>query len=124
MKQYLLRIEFRYNRPHSNPRLSGNYSKFTTLGVYDELSEAVHIGNEYLKKLPKTFTVRYNDTFKVKGLFGNPDLLVTNVCYGDKVQFFFKIEPLHFDPLDLVINEVLESDKEYRKQKLEELNDD
>ena len=114
MTKELLTIEFRY---HDTPRAhwhSGHKTKTITIGMYDTLEEAVTEGNKALKVLSEKFEVRADDRFKVRGLLGQPDRLVTNTCYPTKgIQYFAKIEKMVFDDLSETINETFEAFKRY-----------
>lgn len=85
----LLRIEFRWNEHEYK-------SKRITIGVYDTIEEAVTAGNNLLASLNNEFEIRADDKFSVKGKWGIPTRLVTNVCYKDHVKFFAKIEQLNY----------------------------
>ena len=103
MQKELLEIEFRYNdRPIG--------SCPATSGIFDTLEEAVKAGNETLKVLSEHFQVRADDRFKVRGLFGTPDRLVTNCCYTTKgIAYFARITPLNFDDLSESIAEAFKA---------------
>jgi hypothetical protein len=78
MKKELLTIEFRYHDRPMGECDSVYKTKRITLGVFDTLKEAIDEGNKALEVLSKTFEVRHDDKFKIKGLFGLPNRLVTN----------------------------------------------
>ena len=86
------------------------------------MEEAVEKGNEVLKALSeKGFEIRSYDRFKVEGLFGFPDRLVSNCCYPTKgIQYFAKITPLKFDDLDSMIQETFDAYERYKFYKTEE----
>lgn len=113
MEKYLLTFEFRYTGMNKHKDDYRDYSKTITMGIYDTITEAVNFGNECLPILAETFEIGRNDRFKVSGLFGAPDTLVTNTCYKDKVHFFGKITTLNFTPLKEMITESIESRKQY-----------
>jgi hypothetical protein len=124
MKKELLNVEFRYQYFDSIGERQ-HKTKTITIGIYDTLEEAVAAGNKTLETLAKTFEVRPDDKFKVKGLFGFPDRLVTNCCYPTKgVQFFAHIESLVFedagDDLNMHINEIFNLIKKPAKPKASE----
>ena len=114
MTKELLTIEFRY---HDTPRAdwhSGHKTKTITIGVFDTLEEAVTEGNKALKILSEKFEVRANDRFKVRGLLGQPDRLVTNTCYPTKgIQYFAQITKLNYDDLGETITETFDAFKRY-----------
>lgn len=110
----LLTIEFRYNDKPRGDWDGPSRQKTITIGVFDTLGEAVNAGNEALKVLSKHFEVRINDCFKIHGLFGLPDRLVSNNCYSTKeITYFAKITPLNFNPLSEAISEVFEATNNY-----------
>lgn len=117
----LLTIEFRYlDRPEGEWD-SGHPRKTITIGIFDTLEEAVKEGNEALKVLSEHFEIRANDCFKVHGLFGNPNRLVTNCCYPTKgISYFAKITPLKFDDLSDTIKETFDAYERYKSYKEEE----
>lgn len=115
-------MEFRY-RDRLNSRGFGERPiKKITIGVFDTLKEAVEKGNEVLNTLSeKGFEIRSDDRFKVKGLFGLPERLVSNCCYPTKgIQYFAEITPLKFEDLDSVIQETFDAYERYNSYKTEE----
>ncbi len=113
MEKQLLDIEFRYSKVPKSEYDSDCGSRTVTIGIYDSLEEAVKEGNNVLNKLKKWF--KFNNCFKVHGLFGNPDRLVTN-CFSDqKVQFFAHIRKLEFLDIDNVIDEAFANSEKYSK---------
>ena len=115
MKKELLTIEFRYNDKKPENDDYSCISKTITIGIYDTLNEAVKEGNKTIGILSKHFEVRRDDKFKVSGLFGMPDRLVTNCCYTTKgVSFFAEITSLNFDDLETTINEAFVSSDRYK----------
>ncbi|HYD91705.1 MAG TPA: hypothetical protein VEA37_09500 [Flavobacterium sp.] len=119
MKKFLLTFEFRYMDKPYNEDFSGHTSKTVTIGIYDTIDEAVKAGNDCLTnfKAPD-FDARQTDKFKVKGLWGSPDTLVTNTCYSkDKVTYFGKIDTLQFKDLSETIKETFEARKRYEDYK-------
>ncbi len=102
----MLTVEFRYNEND----IDGNRrckTKTITIDIFDTLEGAVLHGNETLKTLSETFEVRSDDKFKVNGLFGMPDRLVTNTCYPTNgVCYFAKITSLDFNSLSETIEEI------------------
>lgn len=108
MQKELLTIEFRYYTTIEG--ITGHQNKVITIGVFDTLIEAINIGNDCLKVLAKSFEVKSDDVFELKGLFGRPKRLVTNTCYPTKgVEYFAKITQLRFDDLASIITEVLQN---------------
>lgn len=106
MQKELLEIEFRYNDRPIGSRPATSCSKTIAIGIFDTLEEAVKAGNETLKVLSEHFQVRADDRFKVRGLFGTPDRLVTNCCYTTKgIAYFARITPLKFNDLSETIAE-------------------
>lgn len=76
-RKQLLTVEFRYNDVPRNGERSGYTTETLTIGIYDSLEEAVEAGNNTLEIFSEFFDFR-KERFKVKGLFGAPDKLVTN----------------------------------------------
>lgn len=110
MKKELLTVEFRYNDKPKYCTECRYVSKTVTIGIFDSLEEAVKVGNDTLRELSKSFEVRDNDVFKIQGLFGFPDRLITNTCYPTKgVQYFAHIESLDFCDLPTTITEAFNS---------------
>lgn len=108
MQKELLTIEFRYRKLIDG--IMEYQFKTITIGVFDTLIDAIDKGNECLKSLAKSFEVRSDDHFKLKGLFGKPKRLVTNTCYPTKgVEYFAKITQLRFDDLVSKLTEVLQN---------------
>ena len=122
MQKELLTVEFRYHDRPDSCGFGEHPIKKITIGVFDTLKEAVEKGNEVLKTLSeKGFEIRSDDRFKVKGLFGLPERLVSNCCYPTKgIQYFAKITPLKFDDLDSMIQETFDAYERYKFYKTEE----
>lgn len=117
----LLTIEFRYNDRPKGDWDGTHHKKTITIGVFDTLEEAVRKGNEVLKVLSEHLGKRANDCFKVNGLFGSPDRLITNNCYSTKgITYFAKITPLKFDDLLTTIKETFDAYERYKSYKEEE----
>lgn len=119
----LVTIEFRYHDKPNNQGVGECKSKTITIGIYDTLEEAVKEGNKAIQKLAeKGFQVRSDDHFKIHGLFGYPNRLVSNCCYSTKgVQYFAKITKLEFDDIFKVIDNCFKSHirwLEYKKKSL------
>lgn len=108
----LLTVEFRYNdyTPH-NEFETGYKTKTITLGVFDTLEEAIAEGNKALEILSKS--VKIKERFKLRGLFGRPDRLVTN----NQMWIFAKIEQLRFNDLSETVTEVFAALKRYKDYK-------
>ena len=126
MQKELLEIEFRYNdRPiGSRPVFPFRYP-FLAAAQEVDLVKPVKAGNETLKVLSEHFQVRADDRFKVRGLFGTPDRLVTNCCYTTKgIAYFAKITPLKFDDLSETIAETFKAYDRYRQYRREQENDE
>lgn len=69
--------------------------------------------------------VREDDRFKVRGLFGTPDRLVTNCCYTTKgIAYFARITPLKFNDLSETIAETFKAYDRYRQYRREQENDE
>ena len=105
----VLKLEFRYSK-----KLQGGEKQFKsktiTIGIFETIEEAVEKGNTLLNSLSKVFVVRATDRFKVIGLSGLPDRLVSNCCYPTKgVQYFAKIEQLNFEPVTNTIQDIFKN---------------
>lgn len=124
MQKELLTIEFRYNDRPSVICPATSCKKIITIGIFDSLEEAVRAGNETLKTLSKHFQVRDDDRFKVHGLFGNPDRIVTNTCYPTNgIVYFARITPLKFTCLSETIAETFRAHERY-KQYYQEIDEE
>lgn len=124
MQKELLEIEFRYHDRPIGSCPATSCSKTIAIGIFDTLEEAVKAGNETLKVLSEHFQVRSDDRFKVRGLFGTPDRLVTNCCYTTKgIAYFAKITPLKFDDLSETIAETFKAYDRYRQYRREQENE-
>lgn len=121
MIKELLTIEFRYHDKPISDDFSGHSTKTITIGVFDNLEEAIAKGNECLQILSKSFEIRTDDKFQLKWLFGSPKRLVSNTCYPTKgIQYFAKITPLNFENLDETIAETFKALDRYKEHKLNE----
>lgn len=114
----MVSIEFRYyDAPKFNR--SARKTHTVTVGIYDDLKQAVEAGNKALITLSDSFEVR--EVFKIKGLLGFPDKLVTNTCYAKTgIEFFAKITTLHFDDLPEAISETMQAVERYKAYKKRE----
>lgn len=118
MTKELLTIEFRYHDKPKSEAFSGCETKTITIGVFDTLEDAVVEGTKVVAELAKSFEVRHDDKFAIKGLFGLPNRLVTNCCYPTKgIQFFAKITKLEFNSLDETIAETFKAFDRYKEYK-------
>jgi hypothetical protein len=114
MNKELLTIEF---------RTYGAISKTTTIGIFDNLEEAIKKGNEVITELARYFEVRADDKFKIRGLFGNPERLVTNCCYPTQgIEYFAKITKLEFTTIEETINDIVKRKNKYLLEQEEEEN--
>lgn len=132
MTKYLVQIEFRY---HDAPRsMDGStcMDKYTTIGVYDTFEQACIDGNKLLETMESKFSLhRYPDGSAATrerfsengGPFGRKNILVTNMAYlATPFEFYAKITPLSYTPIDKVVEDVLNSVARYREYQLQ-LND-
>ena len=125
MQKELLEIEFRYHDRPIGSCPATSCSKTIAIGIFDTLEEAVKAGNETLKVLSEHFQVRADDRFKVRGLFGLPDRLVTNCCYTTKgIAYFARITPLKVNDLSETIAETFKAYDRYRQYRREQENDE
>lgn len=113
-RKQLLTVEFRYNDIPRNGERSGYTKETLTIGIYDSLEEAVEAGNNTLEIFSEFFDFG-RDRFKVKGLFGAPEKLVTNKTGN----IFAKITTLHIcddaGELRSFSQKVLEAKDRYKK---------
>lgn len=106
MKKQLLKVEFRYNKVDAEGNIQCK-SRTIHIGVYNKIDIAVKWGNKLLDQLSTRFEVRGGDRFRVNGLFGYPDRLVSNCCYPTKgVTYYAKIEELDFDLVTNVLEDI------------------
>lgn len=120
-----LEIEFRYTDSNKNRDDYIIRNRFVTIGLFDTIEEAVIKGNEALKLLSdKGFEVRVTDRFKVKGLFGNPNRLVSNTVYNDKVTYFAKITNLSTNNINDIIEEAFKGCTRYNEYKIKEAQEE
>lgn len=120
MTKELLKIEFRYeDEPDSIG--STHKTKTITIGIYDTLEEAVKEGNKCLQVLKEYFEVRGDDKFKVVGLFGAPQRLVTNCCYPTRgIQYFASIIKQDYADLSETIKETFKARDRYEAHRRKE----
>jgi len=119
-------IEFRYSDKKKSWDDSSPINKFFMVGLYETIEEAVNAGNDALNILKKRgFELRANDRFKVNGLFGSPDRLISNTCYTNgKATFFAKITNVSSGDLNSVIDETIEAKQRYCEFKKTQSEDD
>lgn len=111
MKKYLLTFEFRYESVPVHEDAGGHKTKTVTVGIYDNIEDAVVHGNNALQSVSPLFDIR--DKFKVKGLWGLPDKLVTNTFTKDRVHFFAKITVLDFSNLQAIATTAIKERKDF-----------
>ena len=123
MEKYLVRIEFRYS---DAPKTEDGYTwknKKITIGVYDTFEEACKNGNNLLEGLESKFELhQYPDGTKASkerfskngGIFGSKNTLVASSAYlKTPFVFYAKIETLEYNPIDEVIENVINASKRY-----------
>lgn len=130
MEKYLVTIEFRYS---DSPRHLDDYTsreKKITIGVYDDFDEACKNGNALMENLESKFDLHvFPSGIKAKkerfskngGCFGSKHDLISNLAYlSTPFTFYTKITTLKYDPINEVVDEVVNSVKRYRKFKKSE----
>ena len=121
MTKYLVTFEFRYSGP-PNSLNSTCRNKFTTIGVFDTIEEAIVKGNEALILMEDKFPL--NSNYNIKQRFSKKNLLHSNLGYLiTPFTFFAKIKPLLYTDLESDITEVFNSVTAYREYKLAEEDD-
>ena len=114
-----LEIELRYYALQDDSVVYHNPT--ITVGIYDTIEEAVAAGNEMLVTLSKYFKVRVGDTFKVNGLLGYPDRLVSNCCYRTNgVVYFARIVRMEFADVEAKVKQAIQSAQELRMKENQE----
>lgn len=104
MKKYLVTIEFRYAIKAKTEEEKDNYvTKNITIGVFDQLDDAISKGNTQLEVFEKYFKLNPNWNRKERfskngGCFGSANTLVTPLAWLDNCPFDFyaKITTLNF----------------------------
>lgn len=127
MNKYLVTIEFRYV---GKPRFedgSTSFNREITIGVYDTFDQAANNGNNLLKKLENKFDLHvFPDGRKAKkerfskngGAFGGKRDLISNSAYlKTPFTFYVKITTLKYGLINLEIDNVIDSVKEYKTYK-------
>lgn len=114
-KEYLLRVEFRY---HVVPKSDIPFFKLVfeklTIGVYDNVKDAVDNGNLVLNEIKANgLTVR--ECFKVNGFMGRHTDLVTNCCSEDNIKYFVTIRTLNYGNISEVISNAKKDDAKWRR---------
>ena len=117
MEKFLLQVELRYcSIPKSEYGAEHNF-EYTTIGIYDTITEACNKGNEILDRIIVKHNLKvYREKFgEHNGCFGRPNLLVTNCCSSDKIKYFAQITRLRFLDLDERIDNAITKQDEYDK---------
>lgn len=113
-KQYLLRVEFRYHVVPKSDISSEHEFKKVTIGVYDDVKDAVDNGNLVLNQIKANgLTVR--EHFEVHGFMGRHTDLVTNCCTKDNIHYFVTIRTLNYDNISEVISKAKKDDAKWRR---------
>ena len=115
MKKYLLDVEFRYRVVPRGEFCSDSESKKVTIGVFDDLDEAINKGNEVVTKLEKDGKFSFGDKFKKIDYSGRHTNLVCDFFQKHKVEVFIHLETLHYDDLDEVMTNAFSSQEKYNK---------
>lgn len=133
MTKELVTIEFRYLDSPRGEWDSTHKNKTITIGVFDNLEEAIVEGNKALEALENNFEFHsFPDGSKAEkerfglsnGCFNSPKKLITDLAYlKTPFSFFAKITKLFYDDIEETINVVLESRKRHLEYKLSEKND-
>jgi len=111
----LLDVEFSYHVVPASDLHSDRESKTVTIGIYDNIEDAVNDGNKILKRLGRKF--RFNDSFKTNGLFGRPTRLVCDFGTNKGVEVFVHIRQLVIDDIDKVMDTAFANQTAYMKWK-------
>lgn len=127
MEKYLVRIEFRY---YDEPKTEDGYSsknKMVTIWVCDTFEDAYQNGNNLLEVLESKFELHpFPDGSKASkerfskngGCFGGKNTLGTNLTYlKTPFQFYVKIEILKHNPIDVIIEDIVNASKRYMNYK-------
>lgn len=116
MEKYLLQVELRYCSVPKTEYSSEHHFEYTTIGIYDTLSEACDEGNKLLREIIAKHNLKTCDKFgEHNGCFGSPNLLVTNCCSSDKIKYFAKIDRLRYYDLNERIENALTEQDKYNK---------
>jgi len=105
MKEYLLRVKLS----------KGNYSKVSTIGIFDVFQDAVNSGNELVDFLNEKSGSTYHQAYKHIPLsssedwnFGFPVISSGNYYSISRLfSFTVSIETLEYTDIELAINELL-----------------
>lgn len=118
MIKELVTIEFRYYDSPECDGLSGYTERNITIGIFDNIDEAIIAGNLAIDELAINFEVRSDDKFMNNYLFGNPKRLVSNCCYPTNgIQYFAKITPLIFKDVKEMVDEAFLAYYRYKEYK-------
>ena len=120
MKKYLVQVELRYCSIPKSEYDFEHHFEYTTIGVYDDLKEAINEGNKALKEASKSGLTIRDEFGEHNGCFGRPNTLVTNLSSRDGIQCFAKITTLHYRDLGEEIKNAIESDRRYDKWRKED----
>jgi len=114
-----LEIEFRYMDAYINLSDDICEAKPVFVALYEKIEDAVEAGNKILSILSdRGFEIRAYDKFKLHGLFGSPDRLVSNCCYRPKIVYYAKITNIGNNSIEDAINNALEGVDRYRQYKI------
>ena len=113
MTKELLTIEFRYHEVPKSEYSCEYVSKTITIGVYDTLEEAIKEGNKVLNQLSSKFNFGRETFGTHNGVFGSATRLVCD--FHAKPEVFCEITQLKYDDISKVMNEVFDSEDNYRK---------
>ena len=113
-----LEIELRYMDAYTDLSDDLYKSKIGFVGLYEKIEDAIEAGNTILSILSdRGFEIRDGDKFKLHGLFGNPDRLVSNSCYRSEITYYAKITNIGSNRIEDAISNALEGLERYKQYK-------
>ena len=117
MEKFLVTMEYRYK---DAPDWSDSTyrEKVDTIGVFNNIQEAIEEGNKVLIELEKHFEI--NPNYNRKDRLSKNNRLISNLAYlVTPFTFFLKVEKLKYNDCKDSIKEVLQSIENYKKYKEE-----
>ena len=117
----LLTVEYRYKSLNKYKNDYNHIDKIITIGIYNTIEEAIEEGNKVLDVIAPYFddnkeTLNKVERFKLRGLWGHPRKLVTDLGVRHKtgVQMFAKITTLQYEDAKETLLNAIEQVKQYK----------
>ena len=115
MEKFLVTLEYRYK---DSPNIFDSIykEKINTIGVFENIKDAIASGNNVLIELEKHF--KLNEHYNKKERLTEDKKLITNLGYlKTSFDFYLKIQTLKYNDFNESLQDVLKSVNNYNEYK-------